>query len=120
MLQDLARIERTFNEAREGSNPAAVETIRDRMKTEMAKSVLNRIYYSLVLIDFVCRYLSVKAVLSEPNLLKMAYDYVSNTAYWLIQVVLNVNIENDAAVYAPLEERCLQLPLNIDVPETLK
>lgn len=50
----------------------------------------------------------------------MAYDYVSNTAYWLIQVVLNVNIENDAAIYAPLEERCLRLPLNIDVPETLK
>lgn len=50
----------------------------------------------------------------------MAYDYVSNTAFWLTQVVLNVNFENNAAVYAPLEERCLQLPLNIEVPETLK
>lgn len=61
-----------------------------------------------------------KATLSEPNLIKMAYEFVSNTAFWLIQVVLNFNVENNAATYAPLEERTLHLPLNAEIVETLK
>lgn len=61
-----------------------------------------------------------KAALSEPTFLNMAYNFISNTSFWLTQVVLNVNNEENVATYAPLEERVLQLPLNVEIAETLK
>lgn len=61
-----------------------------------------------------------KAALSEPTFLNMAYSFISNTAFWLTQVVLNVNNEENAATYAPLEEKVLQFPLDVEVAETLK
>lgn len=50
----------------------------------------------------------------------MAYDFVSNSAFWLTQVVLNVNVDENAATYAPLTERKLKLPLDVEIVETLK
>lgn len=63
-----------------------------------------------------------RASLAEPNFLKIAYSFISNTAFWLTQVVLNVDVNDQegAATYAPLKERELQLPLHIQIAETLK
>lgn len=103
--QDIGRMERAFNEAvaQAGSNNEIVENIHKRMQGEITK------------------YLSVKAMLSEPILVRMTYHFLSSTCYWLSQVSANcqpstVNVDS----YAPLTQRPVDFPMPTQIPNTLK
>lgn len=107
LTQDIGRMERAFNEAvaQAGSNNEVVENIQKRMQGEITK------------------YLSVKAMLSEPILVKMTYHFLSSTCYWLSQVSANCQVPTvsvDIDSYAPLTERPVDFPMPHQIPNTLE
>ncbi|KAG5887926.1 hypothetical protein JTB14_003022 [Gonioctena quinquepunctata] len=100
---EMGRIQRAFNDALQqtGGNSDLLGTIKDRMTDEGSK------------------YLSLKCVLSDPNLLQKMFDLVSATSFWLCQVAVHDDLKK-AAGYAPLNELPMNFPLTGKIPNTLK
>lgn len=65
------------------------------------------------------RYLSLRAVLMEPNQLAMLSQFHMATATWLVQVCLNTDLHNNTTL-APMKFRPITFPLPETVPDTLK
>ncbi|XP_014486144.1 PREDICTED: ubiquitin conjugation factor E4 A [Dinoponera quadriceps] len=101
--QDLARIQRTYNDARTGGSPEVLELITERMESEMTK------------------YLSLKASLLVSEMLQHLARFHAMTAFWLIQVNLyDVSDEEDRQSFAPIEYKSVTFPLSETVPTTLR
>ncbi|CAL1687598.1 unnamed protein product [Lasius platythorax] len=101
--QDLARIQRAYNDAQIGGSSEVLELITQRMETEMIK------------------YLSLKASLLVPEMLEHLARFHAMTAFWLVQVNLHViteeeNIKN----FAPKQYIPVTFPLPETVPITLR
>ncbi|XP_072750116.1 ubiquitin conjugation factor E4 A [Anoplolepis gracilipes] len=101
--QDLARIQRAYNDARFGGSSEVVELITQRMETEMMK------------------YLSLKASLLVPEMLEHLAKFHAMTAFWLIQVNLHVVTEKEnMQSFAPKRYIPVTFPLPKTVPITLR
>ncbi|XP_035743487.1 ubiquitin conjugation factor E4 A-like [Vespa mandarinia] len=101
--QDLASIQRVFNDSRNGGSSEVMEMITQRLEMEMTK------------------YLSLKASLLAPEMLNLLAKFHATTAHWLIQVNLNeINEKDDNNDYAPKQHRPLTFPLSEIVPITLR
>ncbi|XP_032664874.1 ubiquitin conjugation factor E4 A [Odontomachus brunneus] len=101
--QDLANIQRTYNDIRTGGSSELLELITQRMESEMTK------------------YLSLKASLLIPEMLQHLAKFHAMTAFWLIQVNLNnVNNEGDEENFAPKQCKSVTFPLSEVVPITLR
>ncbi|KAK1118533.1 hypothetical protein K0M31_014842 [Melipona bicolor] len=103
--QDLVRIQRMYQDAQNGGRSLEVfGMITHRMEEEMTK------------------YLSLRASLLVPDMLKLLAKFHATTAFWLVQVYLNdvkigENAEND---YIPKECKEVTFPLPETVPDTLR
>lgn len=95
--QDLARIQRAYNDARIGGSSEVLELITQRMETEMIK------------------YLSLKASLLVPEMLEHLARFHAMTAFWLVQVNLHVTEKENTQSFAP--KRCI--PVTFPLPETV-
>lgn len=101
--QDLARIQRAYNDARIGGSSEVLELITQRMETEMIK------------------YLSLKASLLMPEMLEHLAKFHAMTAFWLIQINLNVvTDEENTQSFAPKQYIPVTFPLPETVPITLR
>ncbi|XP_050300790.1 ubiquitin conjugation factor E4 A [Anthonomus grandis grandis] len=102
---EIGRLEKAYKDAMQqvGSNSEVVTALNKRLMAEYTK------------------FFSLKCVLSEPNLLKDMFDFMSATCYWLCQLVMKTEFpENETATFAPLEERPIVFPLPTKIPFTLK
>ncbi|XP_012224717.1 ubiquitin conjugation factor E4 A isoform X2 [Linepithema humile] len=101
--QDLARIQRAYNDARTGGSSEVLELITQRMETEMTK------------------YLTLKASLLVPEMLEHLAKFHAMTAFWLVQVNLHVVTEEQSKQsFAPKQYIPLTFPLSEAVPITLR
>ncbi|XP_076764676.1 ubiquitination factor E4A [Xylocopa sonorina] len=102
--QDLVRIQRVYQDAQSGGRSEVLEIITQRMEEEMTK------------------YLSLRASLLVPEMLKLLAKFHATTAFWLVQVYLNdAEIDEDEQNdYIPKECKVVELPLPETVPDTLK
>ncbi|EFN84625.1 ubiquitin conjugation factor E4 A [Harpegnathos saltator] len=101
--QDLARIQRTYNDARTGGSSEVLDLITQRMESEMTK------------------YLALKASLLVPEMLQHLARFHAMTAFWLIQVnIHDVNDEEDKQNFAPKQCKSVTFPLSEAVPTTLR
>lgn len=102
--QDLARIQRTYNDAQTGGSSEVLDLITQRMKLEMGK------------------YLSLRASLLAPEVLKLLTKFHATTAYWLVQVYLNdlQPGEDEQIDFAPKECKPVTFPLPESVPDTVR
>ncbi|XP_043248079.1 ubiquitin conjugation factor E4 A isoform X1 [Colletes gigas] len=101
---DLVRIQRVFQDAQTGGSSEVSELISQRMNEEMTK------------------YLSLKASLLAPEMLKLLVKFHATTAFWLVQVYLNDVQADDSkqSNYAPKEYKTVTFPLPETVPDTLR
>ncbi|XP_029162873.1 ubiquitin conjugation factor E4 A [Nylanderia fulva] len=99
--QDLARIQRAYNDAQIGGSSEVLELITQRMETEMIK------------------YLSLKAGLLVPEMLQHLARFHAMTAFWLVQVNLHVITEEEKC-FAPKQYIPVTFPLPEIVPNTLR
>lgn len=108
--QDLNRIQQVYNDAQNGGSSEVFDVITQRMEMEMTK------------------YLSLRASLLSPCMLTMLTKFHSATAYWLMQVNINNDLNNnnidninndDDLSYAPKKHKNLTFPLTDNIPETL-
>ncbi|XP_015600659.1 ubiquitin conjugation factor E4 A [Cephus cinctus] len=102
--QDLARIQRVYNDAQVGGGSEVLEVLTHKMEMEMTK------------------YLSLRASLLVPEMLSLLAKFHATTAEWLMQVNLdNVKIQDaERASYAPKEFKPVTFPLPDAVPDTLR
>ncbi|XP_031827892.1 ubiquitination factor E4A [Nomia melanderi] len=102
--QDLFRIQRVYVDALNGGSSEVLELITQRMEEEMTK------------------YLSLKASLLAPEMLKLLAKFHATTAFWLVQVYLNNDIggEGKQSDYTPKEYKVVTFPLPETVPDTLR
>ncbi|XP_071556653.1 ubiquitin conjugation factor E4 A [Temnothorax nylanderi] len=100
--QDLARIQRAYNDARTGGSSEVLELITQRMETEMTK------------------YLTLKASLLVPKMLEHLAKFHAMTAFWLTQVNLHIVTEEDKQNFAPKQYTPVTFPLSETVPITLR
>lgn len=49
----------------------------------------------------------------------MMFDFVSSSAYWLVQVAVHAQFQG-SSTYAPLTTLPVNFPLSNEVPDTLK
>ncbi|CAG9864352.1 unnamed protein product [Phyllotreta striolata] len=100
---EMGRIQRAFNDALQqaGGNSDLIGTIKDRMSEELSK------------------YLSLKCVLSDPDVLEKMFNMISATCHWLCQVSVHQN-SPDSTAFAPLKELPIHFPLDNRIPDTLK
>lgn len=138
--QDLVRIQRVYQDAQNGGRSEVFEIITQRMEEEMTKYIFvilknkrkifrfpsHKIFvsYSLLRTIYILnsRYLSLRASLLVPDMLKLLAKFHATTAFWLVQVYLNdakigENAEND---YIPKECKEVTFPLPETVPDTLR
>lgn len=125
--QDLARIQRTYNDARAGGSSEVLDLITQRMESEMTKYVVCKVYNFFFLYGYhnlrwcACRYLSLKASLLVPEMLQHLAKFHAMTAFWLIQVNLHtVTNEEDKQNFAPKQHISVTFPLSEAVPITLR
>ncbi|XP_034174785.1 ubiquitination factor E4A isoform X1 [Osmia lignaria lignaria] len=102
--QSLVRIQRVYQDAQSGGRSEVLETITERMEEEMTK------------------YLSLRASLLVPEMLKLLAKFHATTAFWLVQVYLDdVRIgETEPSDYIPKECKVVTFPLPETVPDTLR
>ncbi|XP_011494935.1 PREDICTED: ubiquitin conjugation factor E4 A [Ceratosolen solmsi marchali] len=101
--QDLARIQRLYNDVRHGSTSEVSELITERMENHMAK------------------YLTMKASLLTPDILNLLAKFHSATAFWLIQVNIDTRLQElNQDTYAPCVYKVITFPFSERVPETLR
>ncbi|XP_011696774.1 PREDICTED: ubiquitin conjugation factor E4 A [Wasmannia auropunctata] len=98
--QDLARIQRAYNDARTGGSSEVLELITQRMESEMIK------------------YLSLKASLLVPEMLGHLAKFHAMTAFWLVQV--NLHIVESTQHIVPEQYIPVTFPLPETVPTTLR
>lgn len=68
-----------------------------------------------------CRYLSLRASLLVPEMLKLLAKFHATTAFWLVQVYLNdTKIGENEENYIPKECKEVKFPLSGTVPDTLR
>lgn len=135
--QDLARIQRAYNDARIGGSSEVLELITQRMETEMTKyiytyiSPIYSIYNIHIFLIFLShlyrngvspyRYLTLKASLLVPEMLEHLAKFHAMTAFWLVQVNLHVAIEEQSKEsFIPKQYIPLTFPLPEAVPITLR
>ncbi|EEZ99810.1 Ubiquitin conjugation factor E4 A-like Protein [Tribolium castaneum] len=101
---EVGRMERAYLDAvaQAAGNNDLVDSLKRRMTQQLTK------------------YLSLKAQLSDPVLLNLLFDFVSTTTYWLCQVAVKVNFEDQRKTFAPLDEIPINFPLPDAIPSTLK
>ncbi|TGZ32812.1 Ubiquitin conjugation factor E4 A [Temnothorax longispinosus] len=92
--QDLARIQRAYNDARTGGSSEVLELITQRMETEMTNLLV-------------------------PKMLEHLAKFHAMTAFWLTQVNLHIVTEEDKQNFAPKEYIPVTFPLSETVPITL-
>ncbi|XP_033329559.2 ubiquitination factor E4A [Megalopta genalis] len=102
--QDLLQIQRVYVDAQNGGSSEVFEIITQRMEEEMTK------------------YLSLKASLLAPEMLKLLAKFHATTAFWLVQVYLNnEEVADDKSYdYTPKEYIEVTFPLPETVPDTLR
>ncbi|XP_012254969.2 ubiquitin conjugation factor E4 A [Athalia rosae] len=102
--QDLARMQRIYNDARGGGSSEVLESITVRMEMEMTK------------------FLSFRASLLAPEMLGLVAKFHAMTAVWLLQVNLDcVDSDKDVqSTYAPKEFKTVTFPLPATIPKTLR
>lgn len=101
--QDLVRIQRVYQDAQNGGRSEVFDIITQRMEAEMTK------------------YLSLRASLLVPEMLKLLAKFHATTAFWLVQVYLNdVQIGENEENYIPKECKEVKFPLPGTVPDTLR
>ncbi|XP_016912491.1 ubiquitin conjugation factor E4 A isoform X2 [Apis cerana] len=100
--QDLLRIQRVYQDAQNGGRSEVFEMITQRMEEEMTK------------------YLSLRASILLPEMLKLLAKFHATTAFWLVQVYLNEIGENEQNDYIPKECKVVTFPLPETVPDTLR
>ncbi|XP_076649891.1 ubiquitination factor E4A isoform X2 [Halictus rubicundus] len=102
--QDLLQIQRIHAEAHSGGSPEVFEMVTQRMENEMNK------------------YLSLKASLLAPEMLKFLAKFHATTAFWLVQVYLSNGEagEGETCDYTPKEYKEVAFPLPEAVPDTLR
>ncbi|XP_008212773.1 ubiquitin conjugation factor E4 A [Nasonia vitripennis] len=101
--QDLARIQRLYNDSQFGGNAEVNQYISRSMETEMTK------------------YLTFRASLLTPELLSLLAKFHAATAYWLMQVNVDVRPhELNQDNYAPNEYKPITFPLPESVPKMLR
>lgn len=66
------------------------------------------------------RYLSLRASILVPEMLKLLAKFHATTAFWLVQVYLNEIGENEQNNYIPKECKVVTFPLPETVPDTLR
>lgn len=100
--QDLARIQRAYNDAQAlgGANHEVTEAIQERMETKMTK------------------YLSIRAALIEPKSLELYAKLHVTSAKWLIQIILDTD-DSIRSSYALKTIKTLEFPLPETIPKTL-
>lgn len=81
-----------------------------------------RILYFILINFLYFRYLSLKASLLAPEMLKLLAKFHATTAFWLVQVYLNNEIggEGKQCDYIPKEYKIVTFPLPETVPDTLR
>lgn len=101
--QDLVRIQRIYQDAQNGGRSEVFDIITQRMEGEMTK------------------YLSLRASLLVPEMLKLLAKFHATTAFWLVQVYLNdIKIGENEENYIPKECKEVKFPLPETVPDTLR
>lgn len=101
--QDLVRIQRVYQDAQNGGRSEVFDIITQRMEEEMTK------------------YLSLRASLLVPEMLKLLAKFHATTAFWLVQVYLNdIKIGENEENYIPKECKEVKFPLPGTVPDTLR
>lgn len=72
--------------------------------------------------SFCIRYLSLRASLLVPEMLKLLAKFHATTAFWLVQVYLNdaKDEENERHNYIPKECKEVMFPLPETVPDSLR
>ncbi|XP_068981426.1 ubiquitin conjugation factor E4 A [Bombus flavifrons] len=101
--QDLVRIQRVYQDAQNGGRSEIFDIITQRMEGEMTK------------------YLSLRASLLVPEMLKLLAKFHATTAFWLVQVYLNdIKIGENEENYIPKECKEVKFPLPGTVPDTLR
>lgn len=102
--QELARIQRLYNDAQTGGSSEVLEVITQRMETGMSK------------------YLSLRASLLCPENLILLANFHTSTASWLMQVILDEFQEGETvrSSYAPKKFKPITFPLPEIVPNTLR
>ncbi|XP_033354839.1 ubiquitin conjugation factor E4 A [Bombus vosnesenskii] len=101
--QDLVRIQRIYQDAQNGGRSDIFDIITQRMEGEMTK------------------YLSLRASLLVPEMLKLLAKFHATTAFWLVQVYLNdTKIGENEENYIPKECKEVKFPLSGTVPDTLR
>ncbi|KAG7211137.1 hypothetical protein KM043_010462 [Ampulex compressa] len=103
--QDLARIQRVYNDAQTGGSMEVLEGITQRMEMEMSK------------------YLSLRASLLAPEMLNLLAKFHATTALWLVQVNLEdlaeEEEESNREDYMPRQCKEPIFPLPELAPDTL-
>ncbi|XP_078043228.1 ubiquitination factor E4A [Augochlora pura] len=101
---DLLQIQRVYEDAQTGGSSEVFEIITQRREQEMTK------------------YLSLKASLLAPEMLKLLAKFHATTAFWLVQVYLGneEDTENKSCDYTPKEYTEVTFPLPETVPDTLR
>ncbi|XP_015110282.1 ubiquitin conjugation factor E4 A [Diachasma alloeum] len=100
--QDLSRIQRVYNDAQSGGSSEVFDVITQRMEMEMTK------------------YLSLRASLLAPEMLKLLAKFHAATAHWLMQVNVNLALDENQGTFAPMKPLKITFPLPETVPDTLK
>lgn len=102
--QSLVRIQRVYEDAQAGGRSEVLETLTQRMEDEMTK------------------YLSIRASLLVPEMLKLLAKFHATTAFWLVQVYLDdvKTGDNERNDYIPKECKAVTFPLPETVPDTLR
>ncbi|XP_076286750.1 ubiquitination factor E4A isoform X2 [Lasioglossum baleicum] len=102
--QDLLQIQRIHGDAQNGGSSEVLEIITQRMEEEMTK------------------YLSLKASLLTPEMLKLLAKFHATTAFWLVQVYVSNGEagEGETCDYTPKEYKEVTFPLPEAVPDTLR
>lgn len=112
----MGRIERAYNDAlsQAGGMNDVVETIKQRMSSEISKYEFVYAYFEDILdfSIFICRFLSIKATVSEPKTIEMMFNCISASSLWLTQV----SMARDGLT----EFKEVTFPLSDDVPNTLR
>ena len=81
----------------------------------------SRSLYCSSVDKILCRYLTIKSVMTNPTFLNDLSNFIAASAFWLCQVAINHEMftDSDSKCFAPLLQRTVTLPINHDAPVSL-
>ncbi|XP_076245661.1 ubiquitination factor E4A [Calliopsis andreniformis] len=101
--QNFARMQRAHQDAQSGESSEVVEVMTLFMEDEMTN------------------YLSLRASLLAPEMLKLLARFHATSAFWLVQIYLNdVKVDEEENDYAPKKQKPVTFPFPETVPDTLR